>query len=229
MPSLEILLFVYLITLPLYNKLCGNRTKHLVLTNKLSKIQCYQQTIVYLWLPTLLLLGVLAFDDLSFPMFKLAFGFTTAQLIALSILACLFLYMLISARSVAADHQKKQLVMQQMNDFQWLLPTEKKQLNWYLWGVSLSAGICEELLFRFFLLGFLTLHLSVPMAILVSVIVFGLCHSYQGWQNVIKTAITGLILTFVFLWTDSLIIAMLLHFAIDAYAGIIFYAATKNK
>ena len=84
--------------------------------------------------------------------------------------------------------------------------------------LSLSAGICEELLFRGFLIRLLhegALALPVAGALGISSVVFGLGHAYQGWKGVCSTAIGGLALGLVFLLTGSLIPAIVLHALLD--------------
>lgn len=95
--------------------------------------------------------------------------------------------------------------------------------------VSISAGVCEEIFARGFLLslvsGFTGLIAAVPFAALL----FGLGHSYQGWSGILKTAGIGFVLTIVALISGSLIPVMLLHFAIDYITGEIGYAIVSKS
>ncbi|MGA3047320.1 MAG: type II CAAX endopeptidase family protein [Terracidiphilus sp.] len=74
-----------------------------------------------------------------------------------------------------------------------LLPqTPVEILVWI--GVSITAGICEELAFR----GFLQRQLhaltgNVVVAVLAQGLVFGLFHAYQGWRNVVVISILGVL------------------------------------
>jgi membrane protease YdiL (CAAX protease family) len=84
--------------------------------------------------------------------------------------------------------------------------------------VSLTAGICEEVLFRGFLIRFLNqspLNLSLVGALGVSCLIFGLNHAYQGAKNVALTTVTGLALGLVFLLTGQLLPAIILHALVD--------------
>ena len=77
-----------------------------------------------------------------------------------------------------------------------LLPVTQAERRLWLF-VSLSAGICEELLYRGFLFGWLGgefiggHHLSLIAALIISSIGFGLAHSYQGALGVIQTTLIG--------------------------------------
>ena len=127
--------------------------------------------------------------------------------------------------------RKSQDVVQQMQSLHWILPVSRSERNWFVFGLSTSAGICEELLFRGFLLAYLSNYMSMPIAVLLSSLLFGLGHLYQGWQGVLRTAVMGLIFAGIYLWSGSLFIVIALHFAVDAYSGQLHYGAylkTKN-
>ena len=104
-----------------------------------------------------------------------------------------------------------------------VLPRTKKEK--YLFSLlALSAGICEEIIFRGFLV-FLVLAIfpSVPiyLVILISTLIFGIAHAYQGLQGVISTGLLAVMFMCLFLVTDCLIFPMLLHFIIDFSATFI--------
>ena len=84
--------------------------------------------------------------------------------------------------------------------------------------LSISAGICEEILFRGFLIRLLhdgALALPLAAALATSSLIFGLGHTYQGFKGVVGTAIGGLFLGLLFLLGGNLIPAMVLHALLD--------------
>lgn len=88
--------------------------------------------------------------------------------------------------------------------------------------VSLTAGVCEETLYRGFLIRFLhegALALPIAAALAVSSLIFGLNHAYQGVRGVISTTLVGVALGLVFLLSGSLWPAIVLHALIDAQAA----------
>jgi membrane protease YdiL (CAAX protease family) len=85
-------------------------------------------------------------------------------------------------------------------------------------ALSLTAGVCEEALFRGFLIRFL--HEGAPalplaLALAVAAIPFALGHIYQGVSGVIKTGLAGLIFGLLFLLSGSLIPGIILHALVD--------------
>ena len=101
-----------------------------------------------------------------------------------------------------------------------LLPVTSRE-RWLFVLVSLSAGICEELVFRGFLLRALVLGTGVtPLAVLLSAGAFGVVHAYQQPVGAVRAALLGLLLTAPVLLDASLVTSMLAHAAIDVVSGL---------
>lgn len=56
---------------------------------------------------------------------------------------------------------------------------------------------------------------------LISVLIFGLAHAYQGKEGIVKTSAMGLILAGIYLLSGSIIGPVLLHTVTDASGGLI--------
>lgn len=78
-----------------------------------------------------------------------------------------------------------------------LLPRTRMQvLLWF--GVSLSAGICEELIFRGYLLQQLIAWTQRPMlSILIAAALFGSVHLYEGFGAILPLAALAIVYGFV--------------------------------
>lgn len=84
--------------------------------------------------------------------------------------------------------------------------------------VGVTAGLCEEWLYRGFFLAViagLTGGLPEPLLVLVAAVAFGLAHVYQGLVGVLTTAVLGGVLAALYLQTGSLLLPVVLHAAID--------------
>ena len=84
--------------------------------------------------------------------------------------------------------------------------------------VGLTAGICEEWLYRGFFLAVVSAVAGGPPAgVLVAAAAgaFGLAHAYQGVGGVLATAVLGAVMATVYLDTGSLLVPVLLHALID--------------
>jgi len=87
--------------------------------------------------------------------------------------------------------------------------------------LSVAAGTGEELAYRGYAIPVLTPLLGIPGAAVLTTVVFGLLHSYQGWLGIVRTAIMGGILAWGFLASGSLLPSMIAHTLIDLLAGIV--------
>jgi CAAX protease family protein len=84
--------------------------------------------------------------------------------------------------------------------------------------VGVTAGVCEEWLYRgFFLAVVAAVAGGLPDALLVvgAGVAFGLAHAYQGRGGILTTGILGGVMAALYLSTGSLLLPVLLHAAID--------------
>ncbi|MCW2574333.1 MAG: amino terminal protease [Modestobacter sp.] len=98
-----------------------------------------------------------------------------------------------------------------------LLPRSRSERR--LFGlVGVTAGVCEEWLYRgFFLAVVAALAPGLPTVglVVVAAAAFGLAHAYQGLTGILTTGVLGGVLAGVYLSTGSLLLPVLLHAAID--------------
>lgn len=87
-------------------------------------------------------------------------------------------------------------------------------------AVALTAGICEEVLYRGFLLWYFDGLLGWWAAVAVVIAVFGTAHFYQGPGGMARAALAGAAALGLYLLTGSLVASMALHFAVDIVHGL---------
>lgn len=92
-----------------------------------------------------------------------------------------------------------------------------------LWiPLSLSAGFCEELIFRGWLQRLLTARTrNAWMGLLLQALVFGGLHLYEGAAACVRIACFGLLFGLVALWRRSLVPGMIAHAATDIVSGLL--------
>ncbi len=66
--------------------------------------------------------------------------------------------------------------------YAYLFPATWAERRWWVL-VGLTAGICEEILFRGFLLHYLRVGMNLTLALAVAALIFGLQHLYQGSER----------------------------------------------
>jgi membrane protease YdiL (CAAX protease family) len=100
-----------------------------------------------------------------------------------------------------------------------LLPWTPREARLFI-AVAVTAGICEEILYRGYLLWYLRQFMPGGVAIVTAVLAFGVGHVYQGAGGVFATGVAGAVAMTVFLLTDSLLAPMMLHAALDLVNGL---------
>ncbi|MGW5266245.1 CPBP family intramembrane glutamic endopeptidase [Microbispora sp. NPDC004025] len=97
-----------------------------------------------------------------------------------------------------------------------LLPRTSAE-RWHALAMSVTAGVCEEIVYRGLLiaLGVGALGLSTTAAAALALAVFTAGHLYQGWRSMLAVALAGCALTSLYLATGSLLLPILMHVLID--------------
>lgn len=99
---------------------------------------------------------------------------------------------------------KKQLISK--------LPSHPLPLILTLLLISFQAGVLEELFFRGIIQSNISNSLFPYSGVIITAILFGMAHLYQGIRGIINTFILGLILSLSYKITGNLMIPILGHF-----------------
>ena len=111
--------------------------------------------------------------------------------------------------------EKAARAAQQLSYF---LPSNTEERTWWWPAVCITAGFCEEVLYRGFLLRYfhtVPFHLSLTSTLVVAAVIFGIGHLYQGVKPAAATVVLGFALSCVFVVTGSLLIPIIAHALLD--------------
>jgi membrane protease YdiL (CAAX protease family) len=101
-----------------------------------------------------------------------------------------------------------------------ILPQSRAEMFPFL-ALAVTAGICEEFLYRgFALAAFARAGLPVWAVVLVSSALFGLAHLYQGRGGLVGTMILGTLFGVARIAYDSVVPVMVWHMTVDVVAGL---------
>lgn len=228
------IVLLFLVTYePVYGYFDYQKFKSRVALNPLERVKYYKKVMLGLWIPTLMILIVTAFGPLNFQDIGLkgmtmntstlgplvtygSFGLAGIYMVSL-------IYYLVGSkvsikmRNAIAELKKRE---HEKIAFKDILPQSKDDKRIWTY-VSWTAGITEEIIYRGFLIFALTQlfpSFSIWLVLILSSLLFGLAHTYQGLLNVIKTFLFGLFFAILYIGLDSVIPLMILHFLID-YVG----------
>ncbi len=127
------------------------------------------------------------------------------------IVPAFFAFINVGRRNISQDYLRKvsRVIPVDASDWIWFVPA------------ALTAGLCEEFLYRGYALTQISaLTGSVYAGFVLSSVAFGIAHVYQGRLGVLGTMITGALYASVFLLTGSIVPCMIGHFVQDIFGGI---------
>jgi membrane protease YdiL (CAAX protease family) len=102
-----------------------------------------------------------------------------------------------------------------------MLPQRGIELTLWI-ALSVTAGICEETIFRGYLQRqFMSLTKSAPAGIFLSAAAFGAAHAYQGFRMVILIGLYGAMFGILAYWRGSVRPGMIAHAWNDSLNGVL--------
>jgi membrane protease YdiL (CAAX protease family) len=113
-------------------------------------------------------------------------------------------------------------------DAEKLSPHTRPELAWFV-ALSLSAGFCEEFIYRGYLIWAFQPVFGLWGAAAFSVVAFAMSHAYQGVKGILSTGIIGGLLTLVVLISGSILPAVALHAVIDIGQGLVAWLVFRQK
>jgi membrane protease YdiL (CAAX protease family) len=126
------------------------------------------------------------------------------------------------------DSEVRSVVLRQLDNLRPILPHSRREMLHFS-AVALTAGICEEVLYRGFLIWYLALLVPLPVAVGVAALLFGMAHAYQGARGVIQTGLVGLGLAVLYVLSGSLWLPMALHAFVDLNSGLLAYSFLRRE
>jgi membrane protease YdiL (CAAX protease family) len=88
-----------------------------------------------------------------------------------------------------------------------LLPSTAREFTWYA-TTAITAGICEELLYRGFLIRFISVTFPGIDFLIISIlsgVIYGLSRAYQGLKGILQTALMGFSFAMIYFLSGNLL------------------------
>jgi membrane protease YdiL (CAAX protease family) len=193
-----------------------------------NRIRLYTQDLILEWVA----LGVLAltWSLLGRPVADLGFvapggdGFW----IGAGVLVLVTVYLVVAWRSTLKISDKEKAKQREsFGSLVHFMPQTDRDYRHFV-GLSITAGIVEEILYRGFVLWYLLQVMPVWAAIAVSAVAFGLGHSYQGAAGVARVTLVGIAFGIFYVVTGSIWLPMLAHAVLDILQGALIVEVLRN-
>lgn len=182
-------------------------------TRRASRLHRYWHTIHWQWLCVALLVTVVPLVELIATAGVAASTVYAAPALWFIVLGnMLFLMYVPIACAWISPRRRDKLLAPFVRVRAWLPQTRRERTTWIL--LSVTTGICEEILFRGFALHYLLhgpLELNLPLSIAIACLLFGFGHRYQGWRGVLQTCCFGAVMSGLFVATGSLLLPIVVH------------------
>ena len=193
-----------------------------------ARVRAYQRIILVSWSLTFAMLAIWFANDRGLYALGVAFEPSWRALIgaAFAILASGLL--VLQMVTVQRSPEKLDEVLGQLESVESVLPHNARELRTFGW-VSITAGICEELLYRGYLIAYFAAFAHPWAAMGLAALAFGIAHAYQGPMGVLKTGVVGLIMGTLYLLSGSIWGPMLVHAVVDITSGRIAHCALHRK
>lgn len=179
----------------------------------------YQMTITGQWVLFALTLGAWLYQDRFLQ--TLGFGLTTntAFFVGAGLAVVGIVLLIKQIRQIkSAPNEDIKNIRGQLGNLEIIIPRNGNELVRF-YGLSLTAGIVEETLWRGFMIWYFSHVMPLWAAALISVIGFGIAHAYQGIGNLPKITLVGAAFAGLYLLTGSLWLPIILHAAVDVLQG----------
>lgn len=184
------------------------------------RVKWYAKLVLFSWLLTFLLIWAVGIRNV------MTIGTRAGWMPAregvrdfiVGLLAAVILVQLAAVLKMRTKPELREKIAKALQFLYFMLPVTREERIWFFF-VSLTAGICEEAIYRGFLINYLMgapANLNVTLAMVVSSLIFGMGHIYQGVKGAIGSSVLGFIFALLFVMTGNLALPMLLHALIDA-------------
>jgi CAAX protease family protein len=179
-----------------------------------ARLRAYWHIVAWQWLATLAAVAILGPRALWYVHLNPADArwipgkFVVECLAVVSLVVILGPLVVVARKPAAAPKLARAL-----DRLRFVLPQSARERFW--WAIlSITAGICEECLFRSFLLQYLHTNpwrLELGLALAVACVVFAVAHLYQGVAAAAVTGLLAILLFILYLGSGSLLLPIIVH------------------
>ena len=216
----HIFMFILFVVHPIHGAYAYRKVVQAIAAGAPSdRVKLYRETFAHEWIAFAVV--AVAWYLLGRPAAALGFVASSgmqvgAGLGALALFSIYLLYLWQAARQFDDDQRRKET--EAFGTLVHFMPQNRRDYHYFV-GVSVTAGIVEEFLYRGFAFWYLGQFLPLWAVVLVSSIGFGLAHSYQGASGVVRVTLIGLAFGVFYALTGSIWLAMLAHAVLDILQG----------
>jgi membrane protease YdiL (CAAX protease family) len=217
----HILVIILGLVLPFFSGVRGSEQLGNMHFNEYTRRRFYLSNSLVLWIITLIVMAIWYWNKRSFEL--MGFKYPEPGWIAILLTVLMgILYVADLMYSTLSDHELRKTQKQWESSVPFL-PEKYRELPAYTL-MCITAGVCEEILYR----GFLVNYFIDPMkdgfpwmAGVFPSVLFSIAHFYQGYMAMFKIFLLSLLFGLIFIFSQSLLFVVIIHFLIDFTGGVL--------
>jgi uncharacterized protein len=189
-----------------------------------ARVSVYREVLALEWFLTAAVAAVWIHAARPWHLIGLVLPAGWRLVLTVALLAAVWILFLVQLRAIRRlDPAKRDRVRARQVAVSSLIARSRVERAWFV-PVAITAGLCEEFIYRGFLLWVFRPWLGLWGAALASTVGFGLAHAYQGRSGAIRAGTLGGVFAVLAIATGSVVPGMLLHALLDLMSGEAGYA-----
>jgi uncharacterized protein len=193
-----------------------------------ARLAAYAEGMIQEWLLVAAVTALWIHQDRDWAWIGLAAPDSSAGALALAAAGLIGALLLLQSAVVARRPETHERVRAAMRSSIEAVPVQRSDLTGFV-ALSLTAGVCEEILFRGVLPWYLAGYLGQWGAHGAAVVVFGAAHLFLGAGGAVRALLTGAVLAALYLWSGSLVPSIVLHALVDISSGWMAYEVLRER
>jgi membrane protease YdiL (CAAX protease family) len=195
---------------------------------RIDRAHLYNMTMIGHWTLFAVALALWAGAGRDWQMLGLGLNLDARFLAGIVLTALGIVFLVRQVREVdTADQDDIRTVHRALGKLDVIIPRNGNELGRF-YALSTTAGIVEELLWRGYIIWYLASFMPIWVAALLSAVLFGIAHAYQGPANLPRITLVGIAFAGLYLLTGSVWLPMILHAAVDILQGRMAYGVVRR-
>ena len=189
-----------------------------------ARVSVYREVLALEWIITAVIAAVWIHAARPWRLIGLVLPVGWRLVLTVAVLAAVWMLLRAQLRAIRRlDPAKRDRVRTRQAAVSLLVPHNRVERAWFV-PVAITAGLCEEFMYRGFLLWAFRPWLGLWGAALASTVSFGFAHAYQGRRGAIRAGTLGAVFVVLAIAMGSVVPGMVLHALLDLISGEASYA-----
>jgi uncharacterized protein len=193
-----------------------------------ARPRAYLVGILGQWIPVGAVLALWVSRGRPLTVLGLGLGSPLGLGIGLALAGAVIVLLALQHRALLARPERLAAVLPQVSSARPLLPHTPGELRGFKL-LSITAGICEELMYRGYIWWYLAVWTGPWAGAALSSILFGAGHLYMDRKAAVRAGAVGAVMAGIVLGCGSLWPAMIIHAAIDINSGSLAFHALRRS